>query len=100
VPVLCARVVALLRHSKSPASLSARRCLVEDWYAKTLSRVPPGSIADERERRDALDSSSELVPELQVFAFTRDWSTSRRMRTNQPSFYCPLPPVLPALLQY
>jgi len=37
-------------------------------YAKTRSRVPPGSIADERERRDVLDSSSELVAEPQVWA--------------------------------
>jgi len=34
------------------------------------------------------------------FSFTRYSFTSRCLCTNQSSFHCPLPPALPALLQY
>ena len=35
-----------------------------------------------------------------ILAFFRYGFTSRLLCTNQSSFYCPLPPALPALLQY
>jgi len=41
-----------------------------------------------------LDHSSRAL------AFTRDSFTSRPLCTNQSSFYCPHPPVLPTRLQY
>ena len=41
VPTLTAEVTAALGRHKSPPSLSARRRLIEDWYASTVSRLYP-----------------------------------------------------------
>ena len=33
IPPLCSQIAELLGHSRSPLTLSARRCMIDDWLA-------------------------------------------------------------------
>jgi len=78
-PTCIARTIAILVHvycaiydaPPTPPLYAIHKTVLATAISCKGQRVPPGSIADERERRDALDSSSELVAETQVLALKK-----------------------------
>jgi len=84
----------LISGEQAPAGASSE-ALSRLLRARGLQLVRGCHFANARQR-----PTWYTVQSVCTLAFTRYCFTSRLLCTNQPSFYCTLPPALPTLLQY
>ena len=62
VPLLCERVAAALGQERSPASLSARRCLIDDWYAAVLPHLEQPRIEQQQQPQQPQQQQQQQQP--------------------------------------